>query len=568
MFKEQFTYDWPNQQNAWQELLDFPLNPETRDEWLAKWDELERHYAEQRSRLHWDTMADVKSPEPLEAYKAFNRDVVPQVTDFQKEIYARWVEFDLKQVTPGWEVTTRYLKHLQREQDLIPELLQQEEEKMMEFYNASHVEQPVPAPYATEQDLLDAMDLPDRQQRQAAWEARQIHMQPLREHRVARYFELIQLRWEQARKLGFNNPLELSWERLKRHDFTLQQWQETRTTLLNRVPALLDQVHAQVARELELPEFDWVDRGHPALSKISAAYDRTDLTALHAGLRKVFQAFSPRLAEQYQELLDGGYLDLEDRRTKTTQGFADLLAFTRKPCSMMTIDASAGGLTLLLHEMGHVQHFHEMLQVHPTMLLDASAKFMEFVAHTFEVYGAHFAAESEILTPENIRILRLLTLMYRLEGMLHCAMVDLWEEWVYTTPPESLTTEALYAHWEEIAWAHHPWLMSVPEAGRNYWTNGWHVRVPFGKTRYALADLCALEFSGQMIKDPHQAFERLTAGMRLGGTLPFLGLIQACGLEFDFTPQAVERSLQAFQELAAFWGLAAEKRTDPQASLA
>lgn len=563
MFKDAFSYDWQEQQQKWQDLLNFPLTPENKQFWMDLWDDLERNCAEQKARLHWDSMADVESPEPLERFKTFSQEVVPQVMGFQRQIYQRWVAFSEDHPTPGWEVTTRYLKHLQHEQETIPELLQQEEQLIMTYYNLSGVDRPVPSPFASADEMFSQMESAEAQKRQQALLLQQSYWRPVWDHRAKVYLELIKLRQEQAKRLGLQSPVQLAWERLRRQDFTLEQWRETRAAVLKQARSLMERVFHFKALGLGLTEFTLFDQTHPGFSCISEKYSKTELGPFHDGMEALFRAFSPELADLYRQLLTEGHLDLEDRKSKTTQPFADVFPVSRKPGTMLTLDQGVDSCGSFFHEMGHVLHFHEMLQRHPVMLLDPSAKFLEFVAHVFELYGAWFADQSGLFDARGLQVLKVDMLTYRIQGMVRAMMIDLWEEWVYTQPAENLTREHLEERWLEIVGEHHPQALMLPESAANMWSVGWHVRVPLGRARYAIADLCALEFSSQIREDPHQAFERLREGMRLGGKLPFLGLIQACGLQFDFTARAVERALEQFEGMADFWGLS-ESASQPE----
>lgn len=556
MFKTAFVYDWPSEQQQWQTLIDLPLTPESLPDWMKLWDVLERSIMEHRARLHWNGMADVTSKAALEAQQHFNNEILPEVMQMQKQVYQLWVDFCKVHPQAGWEVSTRYLQDLQEEQAQIPDLLQQEENLIAAYYNTSHLEQPIPEPYTSVDEMQALMDSEDFAERKAAMDAWQVYLQPARTHRAQVYLQLVELRKMQARKLGLPSPIELAWRRLKRHDFTLLQWQETREAILEHAPALLETLYRWKAQALGLPECTVYEARHPKFSQISQKYSAEHLEALHDGTRAIFQQFSPEMATLYTELLEEGYLDLEKRNSKTSQMFTDMLPVTGKPCMMISMDTDAGMFSIFFHELGHVYHFQEMLKNHHSMLLEPSYKFMEFVAHTFEVLGVHFADHSHLFDAEELQVLRLDTLYYRISVMLNTAVKDLFEEWIYTQP-EQTTLEQAEAHWLHL---HRQYLHMVPDfdfpAWRaSMWCHGWQVRVPFGVTRYALADLCTLEFTEQILQDPQRAFDRLKESMRLGGTVPFLNLIGNCGLSFDFSEASVKRALEGFDRLASAWQL-------------
>ena len=103
--------------------------------------------------------------------------------------------------------------------------------------------------------------------------------------------------------------------------------------------------------------------------------------------------------------------------------------------------------------------------------------------------------------------------------------------------------------WRELTALYMPWIMldSIPFYGEGRaWQRQLHIYTdPFYYIDYCLAQTVALQFWALSQSDRADAWKRYMALVRLGGSRPFAGLVEAAGLAAPFGDTALHDVAQA-----------------------
>jgi M3 family oligoendopeptidase len=124
--------------------------------------------------------------------------------------------------------------------------------------------------------------------------------------------------------------------------------------------------------------------------------------------------------------------------------------------------------------------------------------------------------------------------------------VDEFQHYVYEHPEATLADRK--AKWRELERIYRPGLALEENdllSRGGYWLQHRHIfRSPFYYIDYALAQICALQFSARAQADPRLAWTDYTRLCRKGGSRTFSELVEVAGLRSPFAEGTVGAALE------------------------
>ncbi|HQT89324.1 MAG TPA: M3 family oligoendopeptidase [Acidiphilium sp.] len=350
------------------------------------------------------------------------------------------------------------------------------------------------------------------------------------------YDRLVKRRDKMARALGDENFIALGYRRMGRLDYGPAEVATYRAEVLAHVVPLVAKIVDQRCRDNGLDHLYAWDEA--IIDPAGNPKPQGDHDTLVAKANDMFAAMDGRIAAFYQQMNEGGFLDLQNRPTKRGGGFCTSFPSVGMPYIFANFNGTHHDINVFTHEMGHAfqnyqsRHQPALDYLWPTMeSAEIHSMSLEFLAYP------HLAP---LLGAETARYRRM-HLIGALEFLPYGVCVDHFQHEVYANP--NATPTERHAMWHTLEKIYMPWRdwgdLSYPAKGAR-WQGQPHIySAPFYYIDYTLAQCCALQFWVESEKDYRASFDTYVALCGLGGSAPFGGLVAAAKLQSPFKPGAL-----------------------------
>ncbi len=365
------------------------------------------------------------------------------------------------------------------------------------------------------------------------------------------FLQMLSLRRQVARNAGFDSFREYQWQVMGRFDYTPEDCFTFHAAIEQEVVPLATQLYDELRAKLGVDTLrPWDVEADPhgkALVPFAGAQE------LEEGGYRIFQQVDPALAEHFATMRDG-FLDLASRQNKAPGGYCISFPRTGKPYIFMNAVGTNDDVMTLLHEGGHAFHFMESQRQQPLIWnWHAPMEFCEVASMAMELLSAPYLARTEGGFYEEADARR--AYAEKLRGVVtflpYMAVVDAFQQWVYSEAPDAVTTEAMDAKWAEL-WDR--FMKGIDYSGlQTPKESGWHRKghiftVPFYYIEYGLAELGALQVWRNAQADQAQAVADYRAALALGDTRPLPDLFEAAGTTFAFDGETVGQLMTLIKE--------------------
>ncbi|MCB1099977.1 MAG: M3 family oligoendopeptidase [Verrucomicrobiae bacterium] len=402
---------------------------------------------------------------------------------------------------------------------------------------------------------LDAhSEAPDRQKRYAAVRATSDWFFTNAESLDRIYGDQVNVRHSMARKLGFENFVELGYQRMRRVGYGAEEVAAFRAEILREVVPLAVELSQLQAKALGIGKTQYWDEGVHSLHGNPKPLGDHDWMIERAG--EMFRQMGHGLDSFFDLMKQRQTMDLKSREGKAPGGFCDFLPKFGCPFIFANFNGTRGDVDVFTHEMGHAfqayssrkQPFSEL--VWPTTeACEIHSMGLEFLTwpQMDLFYGADAADE-----------LRRVHLTGSLMFMPYGVSIDAFQHDVYANP--DATHEERNAMWQAIEQTYLPWYdygdLPCERSGR-LWQQKRHVYdCPFYYIDYVLALTCALQFWRWSRNAPREALSAYAGLCQRGGSLPFAELVESAGLVSPFADGCLKEVIADAREFLLGDGIA------------
>lgn len=374
---------------------------------------------------------------------------------------------------------------------------------------------------------------PDPATREAATRAKWSAFEQNAEALDEIYASLVAVRDEMARALGYDDFVNLGYKRMVRTDYTAADVAAYRRQIVEAIVPLARDIVARQAARLGTGRIAYWDEG--IFDELGAPRPPQSTRGMVDAGRRVFAQTNASIDSFASLMIDGGFIDLENRDGKAGGGFCTWFSRYGRPFIFTNFNGTTHDVNVLVHEMGHAFQCYSSRDkavldyVWPTYdAAEIHSMSMEFFTapHCEEFFGSDAARYRE----QHLQT-SLLFLPYG-------AAVDEFQHFVYENP--RATPAQRHAHWKELEAKYLPWRTygDIPFLTKGgVWQQQRHIYLyPFYYIDYTLAMGCALQFWMQSETDYAGALERYTALCARGGEAPFQSLARSAGLRSPFEP--------------------------------
>lgn len=374
---------------------------------------------------------------------------------------------------------------------------------------------------------------PDRAVRRAAFEAEGRTFDAHREELDEIFDKLVKNRNAQGRLVGYDNYIQLGYDRLGRNCYGKEELAAFREQIAcDLVPIIAEVKEAQRKRI-----------GVDCLCIYDDKYRFPDGNAKPVGTadeilasgKAMYQALSPETKEFIEFMFDGELFDVLSRNGKAPGGYCTSFSTHKAPFIFSNFNGTSDDVDVLTHEAGHAFAAYRALRnpkVHPayespTMeACECHSMSMEFLTQDFHKnFFGDATAKYELQHCED-----------SLDFIPYGCMIDEFQHRMYEN--ENLTPDERNAVWEELEHKYRPWLDmdGLPFYGRySHWQWKLHVYLhPLYYIDYCMAQTVAFQIWTLSMKDREAAWKKYLAFVDAAGTKTFADLCRSADLRVPY----------------------------------
>ena len=430
------------------------------------------------------------------------------------------------------------IPQLQRENDLT-----QEYEKLL-----ASAQIPFEGKMYTLSQLTPFKNDPDDARRLAAWKAEGQWYKDNQEKLDAIYDQLVHLRDEMGKKLGYEGYTTLGYYRMGRNCYTKEDVERFRAAVVKYLVPVADRVYRKQARRLgkEYP-MSFADNALEFRSGNPRPVGTPD--DILAQGRKFYDELSPETSVFFRTMLEGELLDVLSTEGKQSGGYCTGIYDYGVPFIFANFNGTQHDVEVVTHEAGHAFAAWTNRDRVPMEYIWPSMEACEVHSMSMEFFAEPWA--DGFFGPDAKKFL-----YSHLSGALtfipYGTMVDHFQHEVYANP--DMTPAQRHAVWKELLGVYMPWMRldgDIPFYSEGEgWQRQHHIySSPFYYIDYCLAQTVSLQFWALIQADRKDAWDHYMAYTRQGGSRTFTDLLKNAGLETPFE----ESCLRGVCERASAW---------------
>jgi M3 family oligoendopeptidase len=393
--------------------------------------------------------------------------------------------------------------------------------------------------------LRPFMESPDRDMRKRAYQAYTAYFQENEEEIGEIYDQLVKVRDRMAKKLGYDNFVQMGYDRMSRSDYDHRMVRNFRDQVFHSVVPLVGEMKERQRKRLGLDELAYYDE--PLQFMSGNANPKGDPEwILKKGLR-MYKELSRETGEFFDFMVQRDLLDLLSKEGKRSGGYCTVIPDYKAPFIFSNFNGTSGDIDVLTHEAGHA------FQTYMSM----GHELPEYKFPTLEACEIHSMSMEFLTWPwmegffeEDVDKYKYSHLEGAVSFLPYGVTVDEFQHIVYQKP--SMTPKERKDLWRDIERKYLPFKdysgNDFLESG-GYWMRQGHIfSNPFYYIDYCLAQVCAFQFWRRSLEDREEAWKDYLELCRAGGSMAFTELVELANLKDPFVDGTVQYSLEPVRD--------------------
>jgi len=361
------------------------------------------------------------------------------------------------------------------------------------------------------------------------------------------YDELVKVRTTIAKKLGFENFVELGYLRMNRTDYNAKMVADYREQILKYIVPVATKLKQRQKERLGLEQMYYYDENFNY--KTGNAKPQGEPEWIVDQAKQMYDELSPETSEFFNFMITNDLMDLVAKKGKAGGGFCTAIPNYSAPYIFSNFNGTSGDIDVLTHEAGHAFQVYQSLK--------QKIEVPEYLWPTYEACEIHSMSMEFFTWPWMEKFFKEQTDKYKFTHLSSALLflpygvaVDEFQHWVYENYNASI--EERNAAWREIEKKYKPHLNyeenSYLESG-NFWKGQGHIfNSPFYYIDYTLAQVLAFQFWKKSNENFEEAWADYLHLCKLGGTQSFLGLVEEAKLISPFKDGSVESVVEFIEE--------------------
>lgn len=399
--------------------------------------------------------------------------------------------------------------------------------------------------------LTPYMESPDRAVRKAAVEAQGKFFDEHQAEFDEIFDKLVKNRTEQAKKLGFNNFVELGYLRRGRNCYTAKDVENFRKQVVKELVPVTMEIKKEQAQRIGIPDFKFYDDSF-VFPDGNPVPQGTPDEILAAG-KQMYTEMAPETADFIKMMFDMDLFDVLAKDGKAPGGYCTSLPGYHCPFIFSNFNGTSGDVDVLTHEAGHA--FADM--VADKEYMEGRIKTMYLTQPSMEGCESHSMSMEFLTAPWHHLFFKHQTEKYELahaqDALIfipYGSMVDHFQEIVYSHP--EMTPQERNEAWAKLEKEYRPYLdfENLPFYGRGAgWQRQLHIYLyPFYYIDYCMAQTVALQIWVLSMKNREEAWSKYMQLVKMAGTKTFVDLVKAIGLKAPVEDGCIDSIIQDIQQ--------------------
>ncbi len=345
------------------------------------------------------------------------------------------------------------------------------------------------------------------------------------------YDKLVKVRTHIAKKLGYNNFVELGYARMLRSDYDAKMVANYRKQILDHVVPISNELRERQRRRLGLDKLYYYDEPFKFKTGNPDPKGSPEWIVDHA--KTMYKELSPETDEFFSFMNNMGLMDLVSKDGKATGGYCTFIKKYKAPFIFSNFNGTSHDIDVLTHEAGHA------FQVYSSRDMDV----MEYHWPTYEACEIHSMSMEFFTWPwmnlffeEDEQKYKFAHLAGSILFLPYGVAVDEFQHVIYENP--EMTPAERNQAWRDIEKKYLPFR---DYEGNEYLENGgfWqrqgHIfEMPFYYIDYTLAQVCAFQFWKRDQENHEDAWSDYVKLCKAGGSQSFLDLVKYANLRSPF----------------------------------
>lgn len=377
----------------------------------------------------------------------------------------------------------------------------------------------------------------DRKIRQEAWEKTDAFFTEKGQRMDEIYDALVKCRTKQAKALGYENFVQLGYDRLCRNCYSPADVAAFRDQVAKDLVPVIAQLKEKQRQRLGVSYLCFWDEDTLLPHGNPAPVGGEEELVEAAG--KMYREMSMQTGEFFDFMRENELFDLLSKKGKAGGGYCTYIPNYKSPFIFSNFNGTVDDVQVLTHEAGHAFAAYRARNL----------RYLENMTPTMESAETHSMSMELFSRPwdegffgEKAEEFRSYQLENCLDFIPYGTMVDEFQTKVYENPEWSpMQRKELWANLEK---KYRPWLTfeGLPyfEAGGYYQWKHHIYSSPMYYIDYCLAQVTALEFWELSEKDWQGAFARYLDFVNSAGEKTFRGLVHGAGLKLPFESGCVK----------------------------
>lgn len=351
------------------------------------------------------------------------------------------------------------------------------------------------------------------------------------------YDNLVKIRHDIAKKLGFSNFTELGYIRMYRTDYNPEMVANLRKQVLEYIVPLCNKLYEKQAKRLNLDKLTYIDEnlefldGNPII-KGGSAY------IIENGI-KMYNELSKETKEFFDFMLENNLMDLETKHNKSAGGYCTYIPDYKAPFIFSNFNGTSEDMDVLTHEAGHafqlfMSRYIDMQEINfPTLdSCEIHSMSMEFITYPW----------MNIFFKEDTDKYKFAHLCSAIKFLPYGVVVDEFQHIVYNNPNMSKDErKTVWRNLEKKYLPHRDYEENkILEKGCWFFKQGHIFKDPFYYIDYVLAQICAFQFLKKMEENRQQGWEDYLKICKVGGTQSFIQIVKTGNLISPFDNNCIE----------------------------
>ena len=384
----------------------------------------------------------------------------------------------------------------------------------------------------------------DDDRRLAAWKAEGQWYKDHQKELDDLYDQLVHVRDQIGRKLGYDGYTELGYYRMQRNCYGKEDVERFRAAVVKYLVPVADEVCREQAKR--------IGRAYPLSFADAALKFRSgnpkpcgEPEDILAQGKKFYDELSPETSRFFNTMLDQELLDVLSTPGKEAGAYCSSIADYGVPFIFANFNGTQGDVEVVTHEAGHAfaawmnRDRVPYSQIWPGMeACEVHSMSMEFFAWPW----------ADGFFGEDTRKFKYSHLAGALTFIPYGTMVDHFQHIVFEKP--DMTPKERHGVWKELLGIYMPWMKLDGEIPFYSEGEGWqrqhHIySLPFYYIDYCIAQTVALEFWAMIQEDQKNAWEHYMAYTRQGGSRVFMELLEHAGMVSPFDENCLKKVAEA-----------------------